>query len=114
MKCLFSCRNGKLFGRRRVSVKIVEERESEVVIVGGGIVGLGTAREIKKRYPKIGVTVLEKENKISSHQSGNNSGEQKVSKKKKRSLRMNLHNCTTNPITNQFILKRCHSCWNIL
>ncbi|XP_076099138.1 L-2-hydroxyglutarate dehydrogenase, mitochondrial-like [Mytilus galloprovincialis] len=46
----------------------------DIVIVGGGIVGMATAREILVRHPNLSVAVLEKESKISPHQSGHNSG----------------------------------------
>eukprot|EP00035_Acanthoeca_spectabilis_P025747 m.459696 g.459696 ORF g.459696 m.459696 type:complete len:489 (+) comp21817_c0_seq1:206-1672(+) len=48
--------------------------EFDVAIVGGGIVGLTTAREIQGRYPTKKVVVLEKEADVSLHQSGHNSG----------------------------------------
>lgn len=44
--------------------------EFDVAIVGGGIVGLTTAREIQGRYPTKKVVVLEKEADVSLHQSG--------------------------------------------
>lgn len=43
-----------------------------VVVVGGGIVGLATARALVDRGAH--VTVLEKEDRVSAHQTGNNSG----------------------------------------
>jgi L-2-hydroxyglutarate oxidase len=46
----------------------------DLVVVGGGIVGLATAREFLRRYPKLQLVVLEKEEKIAMHQSGHNSG----------------------------------------
>ncbi|KAI9317558.1 FAD dependent oxidoreductase-domain-containing protein [Dichotomocladium elegans] len=46
----------------------------DVAIVGGGIVGLATAREILNRYPDKTVVVLEKEPHVAGHQSGHNSG----------------------------------------
>ncbi|KAJ8660787.1 hypothetical protein O0I10_003430 [Lichtheimia ornata] len=46
----------------------------DVAIVGGGIVGLATAREILKRYPEKTVVVLEKEDQVAAHQTGHNSG----------------------------------------
>ena len=46
----------------------------DVVIVGGGIVGLGTARSLKAKYPDVTVAVLEKENSLATHQTGHNSG----------------------------------------
>lgn len=46
----------------------------DVVIVGGGIVGLATARELLQRQPHLHLVVLEKETAIARHQSGHNSG----------------------------------------
>lgn len=45
-----------------------------VGVVGGGIVGLAVAREILRRQPGCGVTVLEKEDRLAAHQTGHNSG----------------------------------------
>ena len=45
-----------------------------VIIVGGGIVGLGTVYKLQLRCPAARVTVLEKEDKVCAHQSGHNSG----------------------------------------
>ena len=36
----------------------------DLVVVGGGIVGLATAREIALRHPKMSVAVLEKEDHL--------------------------------------------------
>ena len=47
---------------------------STVGIVGGGIIGLATARELLARYPGLRVSVLEKENSVAGHQTGHNSG----------------------------------------
>ena len=46
----------------------------DVAVVGGGIVGLATAREILSRDPRRSVLVLEKERELASHQTGHNSG----------------------------------------
>ncbi|KAM4664823.1 L-2-hydroxyglutarate dehydrogenase, mitochondrial isoform 1-T1 [Discoglossus pictus] len=46
----------------------------DVVIVGGGIVGLASARELALRHPSLRCSILEKEKDISVHQSGHNSG----------------------------------------
>src|ERR1041385_6973241 len=44
------------------------------VIVGGGIVGLATAYRLGERLADARVTVLEKEDAVGRHQTGNNSG----------------------------------------
>jgi L-2-hydroxyglutarate oxidase len=49
-------------------------RESDVIIVGGGIVGLATAYQLIQRFPTTRITVLEKEAAVGMHQSGRNSG----------------------------------------
>lgn len=43
-------------------------------MVGGGIVGAATAKEILHRNPKLKMAIVEKENKLAKHQSGHNSG----------------------------------------
>ena len=49
-------------------------RQYDVAIVGAGLVGLATARELLFRQPWLRVVVLEKEPTLASHQSGHNSG----------------------------------------
>lgn len=46
----------------------------DFLIIGAGIVGLSIAKELKSRYPKSQVLVLEKEVKPGLHSSGRNSG----------------------------------------
>jgi L-2-hydroxyglutarate oxidase LhgO len=46
----------------------------DVIIVGGGIVGLAVALEITKRFPRLRLLLLEKEDGVGRHQSGHNSG----------------------------------------
>ena len=46
----------------------------EIIIIGGGIVGLATAHAIFHRYPDAHITVLEKEKTLAFHQTGRNSG----------------------------------------
>lgn len=48
--------------------------ETDVLVVGGGIVGLASAHCIQQRLPGARVTVLEKETEIATHQTGRNSG----------------------------------------
>jgi (S)-2-hydroxyglutarate dehydrogenase len=45
-----------------------------VIIVGGGIVGLAVALEMTRRFPRLRPLVLEKENRVGRHQSSHNSG----------------------------------------
>ena len=47
---------------------------NDVIIIGGGIVGLATAYQLLEANPLLRVTVLEKESSIAAHQTGNNSG----------------------------------------
>jgi L-2-hydroxyglutarate oxidase len=45
-----------------------------VIVIGGGVVGLGVALEITRRFPRLRLLVLEKEDGVARHQSGHNSG----------------------------------------
>ena len=47
---------------------------ADVAVVGGGIVGLATARAILRADPSRSVVVIEKEATVGAHQSGRNSG----------------------------------------
>ncbi len=46
----------------------------DFAIIGGGIVGLSTSMALAERYPQARILVLEKENQVAFHQTGNNSG----------------------------------------
>lgn len=46
----------------------------DVMVIGGGIVGLATAYRLTERHPRRTVVVLEKESHVAAHQSGHNSG----------------------------------------
>lgn len=48
--------------------------KQDIIIVGGGIVGLATGLNLLNRNPKLKVLVLEKETEVARHQTGNNSG----------------------------------------
>lgn len=45
-----------------------------MVIVGAGLIGLATARELLGRHPSLRITVLDKEDRVAAHQSSHNSG----------------------------------------
>ncbi len=46
----------------------------DIIVIGGGIVGLATALKIKTSNPFLKILLLEKENALAKHQTGNNSG----------------------------------------
>jgi L-2-hydroxyglutarate oxidase len=47
---------------------------SNLIVIGGGIVGLSTAMRITQRFPNLSGTVVEKEERLAEHQTGHNSG----------------------------------------
>ena len=46
----------------------------DIIVVGGGIVGLASAYKIALGHPQVRVAVLEKEERVAAHQTGHNSG----------------------------------------
>jgi len=50
------------------------DRQTDVLIIGAGIVGLATALEATRRFPVSRVLVVEKEDRVAAHQTGHNSG----------------------------------------
>ena len=46
----------------------------DVIVIGGGIVGLATALKIKEKDPSSRLLLLEKEHEVAVHQTGHNSG----------------------------------------
>ena len=49
-------------------------RYYDLALIGGGIVGIATARALKRRFPEASVLVVEKETVLARHQTGHNSG----------------------------------------
>jgi (S)-2-hydroxyglutarate dehydrogenase len=48
--------------------------QTDVAVIGGGIVGLATAYQLTRQFPSRRVVVLEKEASVAAHQTGRNSG----------------------------------------
>ena len=46
----------------------------DIVVIGGGIVGLATAVALGESYPRARLTIVDKEPRLASHQTGHNSG----------------------------------------
>ena len=49
-------------------------QQTDIIIIGGGIVGLATAYQFSLDYPRLKITLLEKEPQLAIHQTGHNSG----------------------------------------
>ncbi|HVP54570.1 MAG TPA: L-2-hydroxyglutarate oxidase [Candidatus Eisenbacteria bacterium] len=50
------------------------DRQTDLLIIGAGIVGLATAVEYSRRFPGQRLLVVEKEDRVAAHQTGHNSG----------------------------------------
>ena len=50
------------------------DRKYDVVVIGGGIIGLATSMKLTRDFPNLKVAVLEKEKEVAQHQTGHNSG----------------------------------------
>jgi len=53
---------------------MAETQTLRFIVIGGGIVGLATARQLQNDFPGAKVTVLEKESGLATHQTRHNSG----------------------------------------
>ena len=60
-------------GDSRIEAARVSDR-FDLAVVGGGIVGLATARALHAERPDLRLVILEKEARLASHQTGHNSG----------------------------------------
>ena len=50
------------------------ENHFDIIVVGGGIVGLATAYKLTQKHPNKKILVLEKEKEVAAHQTSHNSG----------------------------------------
>ena len=50
------------------------DRNYDLAVIGGGIIGLATAMRVSEEFPTLKVVVLEKEEEVAIHQTGHNSG----------------------------------------
>ncbi|CAI4222876.1 unnamed protein product [Auanema sp. JU1783] len=57
-----------------VPVQSFKPLEFDLVVVGGGIVGCATARQLQINHPNMKIAIVEKEEKLAAHQTGHNSG----------------------------------------
>jgi L-2-hydroxyglutarate oxidase len=46
----------------------------DVIVLGGGIVGLATVYRLQQKHPELSTALLEKEPALARHQTGHNSG----------------------------------------
>ena len=60
--------------QKRNYVGLHDLRPYDFCVVGGGIVGLSVARELKRRQPHAAIAIVEKESQVGQHQSKWNSG----------------------------------------
>jgi L-2-hydroxyglutarate oxidase LhgO len=50
------------------------DQSFDIVVIGGGIVGLSTAMQFGRTFPQLRLLLVEKEDRVARHQSGHNSG----------------------------------------
>ncbi len=53
---------------------VVSDEKIDVVVIGGGLVGLSTAMQLQAIRPRLAITLIEKDAQLASQQSGHNSG----------------------------------------
>lgn len=52
----------------------MQSQKCDIIIIGGGIIGLATGMRLTKEFPNLKTLILEKEPEVAQHQTGHNSG----------------------------------------
>jgi len=52
----------------------VSTEKTDVIVIGGGLVGLSTAMHLQVMRPRLAITLIEKDDQLAAQQSGHNSG----------------------------------------
>lgn len=53
---------------------MTSQNQFDLIIIGGGIIGLSTAMAVGERFPRLRLLIVEKESRVAAHQTGHNSG----------------------------------------
>ncbi len=59
---------------QKIGILTMRKKRYDIVLIGGGIVGVSTAWQLKQRYPDASMLLVEKEKILAGHQTGHNSG----------------------------------------
>jgi (S)-2-hydroxyglutarate dehydrogenase len=70
----FKPQKTSIFNTNGIETLTMRKKRYDIVLIGGGIVGVSTAWQIKQRYPDVSMLLVEKETILADHQTGHNSG----------------------------------------
>lgn len=74
LKNIFFCESFGVYISSEHLIRILAKMIFDVIVVGAGIVGLATSLKILEKNPSLKLLILEKEDRVAKHQTGNNSG----------------------------------------